>query len=133
MRKSFLGTGWRFPVGVDGSGGLGLAAERESIEQAIRLILGTAVGERVMRPDFGCYIHDYVFHPNNASTAALISYHSRSAIGKWEPRVRNVEVMSYPDENNESTMLVDIRYEIISRNQLENMVFPFYLRREQDL
>ena len=133
MKKSFLGRGWRFPVNVDGSGGLAFAEQRDSIEQAIRVILGTAVGERVMRPTFGCHIHDYVFYPNNAATASLVSYHVREAIKKWEPRVKNLFVRSYPDPNAESTMLVDIRYEIISTNQLENMVYPFYLRREQDL
>ena len=133
MRKSFLGKGWRFPVGVDGSGGIGMSAEGESIEQSIRILLGTAVGERVMRPEFGCQIHNYVFHPNDASTASVVSYYVKEAIQKWEPRVQSIRVQSYADPAAENTMLIDIQYEIRSTNRMENMVYPFYLRREQDL
>ena len=133
MRKNFLGKGWRFPLGSDGGGGIDMAEERQSIEQAIRIVLGTAVGERVMRPNFGCYIHDYVFRPNDASTASLVAYYVRDAIRKWEPRVQNVEVKAYPDPQAENAMLIDINYAVRSSNTLENMVYPFYLRREQDL
>ena len=133
MEKSFLGRGWRFPVGTDGSGGIELTSEKANIEQSIRVILGTAPGERVMRPEFGCYIHDYVFHPNDASTASMVAYYVKEAVTKWEPRVRDVEVRAYPDSQSETTMLIEIRYEIRSSNNLENMVYPFFLRREQDL
>ncbi len=133
MRKSFLGRGWRFPVGVAGSGGIEMSEEHESIAQSLRLILGTAVGERVMRPQFGCQIHNYVFHPNDAATASVISYYVKEAIEKWEPRVQSLRVRSHADPDSENTMLIDIRYEIRSTNSMENMVYPFYLRREQDL
>ena len=133
MRKSFLGRGWRFPVNVSGTGGIDMSEENESIEQAIRMILGTAVGERVMRPQFGCEIHNYVFHPNDASTASVVSYYVKESIQKWEPRVQEVRVRSYPAPDSENTMLIDIEYEVRSTNSLENMVYPFYLRREQDL
>jgi len=133
MRKSFLGKGWSFPLRVSGAGGIEMAEERQSIEQSIRVILGTAVGERVMRPDFGCHIHDYVFRPNSPSTASLISYYVKEAITKWEPRVQNTSVKAYPDPHAENTLLIDISYQVRSSNTLENMVYPFYLRREQDL
>lgn len=133
MRKNFLGKGWSFPLGVSGSGGVEMAEERQSIEQAIRIVLGTAVGERVMRPDFGCHIHDYVFRPNSPSTASLVAYYVKEAITKWEPRVQNVAVKAYPDPQSENTLLIDINYQVRSSNTLENMVYPFYLRREQDL
>lgn len=133
MRKSFLGKGWSFPLGVSGGGGVAMAEEREGIEQAIRVVLGTAVGERVMRPEFGCHIHDYVFRPNSPSTASLVAYYVKEAITKWEPRVMNVTVKAYPDPQSENTLLIDINYQVRSSNTLENMVYPFYLRREQDL
>jgi phage baseplate assembly protein W len=104
-----------------------------NIEQSILLILGTAPGERVMRPTFGCRIHEYVFYPNNASTASLVAYHAREALVKWEPRIDDITVSSYPDSAAENVLLVDITYRVIRTNDLRNMVYPFYLRREQDL
>ena len=97
MKKSFLGRGVQFPVGVNPTGGLALSAFESNIEESIHLILGTAPGERVMRPDFGCQIHDCVFQPNNATTASLVSYHVRDALVKWEPRIKDVRVRTRSD------------------------------------
>ena len=133
MRKSFLGKGLSFPFSVDGKGRLRLSDSDKNIEESLLLILGTAPGERVMRPDFGCEIHEYVFRPNNATTASLVSYYAREAIVKWEPRVENVRVRAYPDQLEENLMRVDIMYRVIRTNDLKNLVYPFYLRREEDL
>ncbi len=133
MKKNFLGRGWRHPIGVDAQGGTAMSSADDNIEQAIRVLLGTAIGERVMRPDFGCYIHDYVFYPNNASTAALVAYYAAASIRKWEPRVDELEVRAYPDRSAENRLLIDISYRVISENNRRNLVYPFYLRREQDL
>ncbi len=133
MKKSFLGRGWQFPIGVDESGGIVLSAEDQNIQECIRVILGTAPGERLMRPDFGSYIHNYVFRPNTASTASLVSYYAREALEKWEPRIDNIAVDAYPDPSAENVMLISIQYRVRTTNSLENMVYPFYLRREQDL
>ncbi|GMV40699.1 MAG: hypothetical protein AMXMBFR64_24150 [Myxococcales bacterium] len=132
-KKSFLGVGWAYPLTVNATGNIAQKEGEETIEQAILLILGTAPGERVMRPDFGCRIHEYVFHPNNASTASLVSYHVREALVKWEPRIDDLKVSAYPDSANENVMLVDVSYRVIRTNAIRNLVYPFYLRREQDL
>ena len=133
MNKSFLGRGWSFPVDVGSHGGIATSSENVGIEQSVRTILGTVPGERPMRPLFGCRVHNYVFHPNDASTASAVSYYVKEAITKWEPRVESVNVRSYPDPDDESVMLIDIEYEVRSTNTLQNMVYPFYLRREGDL
>ena len=133
MKKNFLGRGIQFPVGLDARGNLALSEFDDNIAESIHLILGTAIGERVMRPDFGCRIHDYVFHPNNPSTASLVGYYGREAIVKWEPRVDNVVVNSYPDPAEENVMRVEISYKVRRTNSIRNLVYPFYLRREQDL
>ena len=86
-----------------------------------------------MRPDFGCRIHDCIFKPNNATTAALVAYYAREALVKWEPRITGVQVRAFPDPSAENVMLVRINYAVISTNAIRNMVYPFYLRREQDL
>lgn len=133
MKKSFIGKGIAFPLGVDSTGGLKLSEYEQNVEENILIILGTAPGERMMRPDFGCRIHDFVFYPNNASTAALVSYYVREALVKWEPRIEEVTVNARPDPARENVMLVDISYKIRRTNSRRNLVYPFYLRREQDL
>lgn len=131
--KAFLGRGWRFPVRVDHRGSIDMAAYDESIEESIRIILGTAVGERVMEPDFGCKIHDLVFYPNNANTAALVAYYVRDALVKWEPRIMDISVDAFPDRRQDNVMQVEIAYKVRRDNTLRNMVYPFYLRKEENL
>jgi len=133
MKKDFLGKGLAFPVRLDARGNMALSEHEQNIEESIRIILGTAVGERVMRPEFGCKIHDLVFHPNNSSTAALVSYYVREALVKWEPRIENVAVTAGPDPERENALQVNIEYRVRRTNNLRNLVYPFYLRREQDL
>jgi uncharacterized protein len=133
MKKSFLGAGWAFPIDVESGGGIALCRDEENIRQSIKLILGTAVGERVMNPSFGCRVHDYVFYPNDASTAALVTYYVKEALKKWEPRIDSLQVNAYPDPTSENTMLISIDFRVIRTNNTDNLVFPFYLRREQDL
>ena len=67
-QRNFLGIGYKFPIGVNQRGGVAMSRYEEDIEEAIMLIVGTAFGERQMRPDFGCGIHDLVFAPNNTNT-----------------------------------------------------------------
>ena len=131
--RSFLGQGIAFPLHVDAAGGLALRAGLDNIEEGVRTILGTAIGERVMRPTFGCRIHDYVFHPNSPTTAGFVAFYVREALDKWEPRIRDVQVDAMPDAHHPSRLQVHIRYQIIATNEDRNLVYPFYLRREQDL
>ncbi len=131
--KDFLGRGIAFPMGVDAYGALRTSVHEESVSEAVRLILGTAKGERVMRPEFGCAIHDLVFHPVNANTCALISLYTREALVKWEPRVEDIQVQAYPDPTQENLILINIQYRVRRTNNMQNLVYPFFLRREQDL
>jgi phage baseplate assembly protein W len=90
-------------------------------------VLGTAYGERPMRPEFGCGIHDEVFSPIDPSTFGRIAADVRSSLRRWEPRidVREVEVTRDPDEP--ATIYIDIRYAVGSSNDPRNLVFPFYM------
>lgn len=133
MSRSFLGRGIRFPLGIDGTGGTALSAFEENIEECIRIILGTAPGERLYRGDFGCRAHDYVFAPNNAHTRNLIAFHAQESLIKHEPRIRDVAVECRPDPDAENTLLLDIQYSVRATNSNYNLVYPFYLRREEDL
>jgi phage baseplate assembly protein W len=132
MPKTFLGIGWNFPIAIqnqgDEKGKIKLAEYEESVRQAIWIILGTAKGERAMRPDFGCGIYDLVFEINSASTAGRVAQTVRESLLLFEPRidVRDVQVEA---QNNGEVLLISIDYEVRATNNVFNLVYPFYLER----
>jgi phage baseplate assembly protein W len=128
----FIGAGWSFPLGTDATGSVALVVREREIEQAIRLILGTARGERPMRPEFGCRIHDHVFAPGNAATAGQIANDVRQALEQWEPRIDVLNVGVSFDEMEAGRLYVDVTYEIRGLNDPRNLVFPFYVIPEHE-
>ena len=124
--KDFLGTGWAFPVGVDARGRVSLTRRERDVEEAMMMILLTPVGQRVMRPDFGCRIHELVFAPNDASTEGLAVYYVEEALARWEPRISLREVTAAADPNSPERLLVRIDYEIKASYDRRTLVFPFY-------
>ena len=133
MKKSFLGKGFSFPISVNEKGGIALTSEEQNIKESIFVTIGTRVGERLMHPDFGCRVHGLVFHPNNSSTAALANYYVNESLRKWEPRISDVVVDTRPDAYKDNVLNIRIVYKVIRTNAMDNLVYPFYLRREQDL
>ncbi|MDP9074938.1 MAG: GPW/gp25 family protein [Actinomycetota bacterium] len=126
MSGEFIGRGWAFPIRTDATGSIALVSHERELEESIRLILGTAYGERPMRPQFGCGIHDYVFAPANATTAGRIGYEVRAALERWEPRVDIVDVIVTTAEDQPGTLYIDISYVQRETNDRRNLVFPFY-------
>ncbi len=127
MSDGFLGRGWAFPIRVDATGGIALVSREREIEEAIRLILGTSPGERPMRPEFGCRIHEYVFAPADSATATALGNEVRASLKRWEPRI-DVEDVSVSIAPADPTLLyIDIRYSIRTTNDRRNLVFPFYV------
>lgn len=127
MAEEFVGRGWAFPLRADPTGGIALVSGVREIEESIRLILATAPGERPMRPEFGCAVHEYVFAPADASTAGDIAYAVRVAIDRWEPRIDLEAVDVRFDEVDQGTLFIDIRYSLRGTNDPRNLVFPFYV------
>jgi phage baseplate assembly protein W len=125
--RSFLGRGWRFPVQPDGHGHLGLAAGEQSIEESIWLILGTAPGERVMRPDFGCGIHQLVFEANSDLLHAAVAADVRQALVRWEPRIEVGQVRVEPAADQPELLLVRVDYTVRAANTVHNLVYPFHI------
>ena len=126
MYKIFLGKGWQFPVAVDERGELEVAEYEESVRQSIWLILGTAKGERVMRPDFGCGIYDMVFEVNSSTTAAEAAEQVRDALLSFEPRIDVLDIEVSPGEDGE-VLYISIDYQVRATNTVFNLVYPFYL------
>src|SRR5688572_8903364 len=127
MSSEFIGRGWAYPVRTDATGGIALVAGDEELAESIRLILGTAYGERPMRPEFGCAIHDFVFAPADATTAGQLAWEVRSSLQRWEPRIDVVEVDVTPDPDGAPTLWIDVTYTHRGTNDPRNLVFPFYV------
>ena len=128
MADEFLGVGWGFPISFK-DGVLEPAIYDESIRQSIEIILETARGERVMRPGFGCGLHERVFAINNASTRAAVAEDVREALRRWEPRIEVLEVTVTPGGAAEEIIHISIDYRVRSTDNRFNLVYPFYLDR----
>ncbi len=128
MNTQFQGTGWKFPVRTDPLGNIAFSKGKEDIEEAIRIILSTARGERMMRPDFGCGIHDLVFSPINSGTLAVVEVNVREALTVFEPRIDLINVEVSDREAEQGRLSISIDYRIRETNSEFNLVFPFYLK-----
>src|SRR3954469_25749909 len=127
MREEFIGAGWAFPLHTDVTGSIALVSGEREVIESIQLILATAPGERPMRPEFGCAVHDLVFAPADAATAGQIAYEVRTSLERWEPRITLDDVVVSFDEADRGTLLIDIRYSLRGTNDPRNLVFPFYV------
>jgi phage baseplate assembly protein W len=127
VTEQFIGAGWAFPLRTTPAGGIALATGERELVEAIQLILSTAPGERPMRPEFGCGIHDYVFAPADEDTAGRIAFEVRAALDRWEPRITVSDVVIEFDEQDAGVLYIDIRYTVRDENDPRNLVFPFYV------
>lgn len=148
MERGSIGRGWLMPTesSIVATNNLGqiasLTSERSEIKQSILIILTTIPGERVMRPDFGCRIHELVFAPNNRQTAVQAERYITQALQRWEPRIVLNTVMAQPanrlttevegasnDRRQalESALLITIRYTLRATGSEETVSYPYYL------
>jgi len=130
MEGEFLGRGWAFPVDLDADGRVRAAAGEDTVEESIRVIIGTSKGERVMRPDFGCGIHDYVFETIDANTLTLVETSVEEALVEFEPRISVEEVTASTEEIDEGVLRIEVGYRVRDSNTRRNLVYPFYLGGE---
>jgi phage baseplate assembly protein W len=127
-----LGSGIAFPLQVDRRGGIALAHDETDVDQAIQLILGTAPGERPMRPEFGCGVHDFVFDTIDAGTVARMETEIRAALDRWEPRIEVSELDFDLDGVERGELLINIAYRLRATNHMRNLVYPFYVIPAED-
>jgi phage baseplate assembly protein W len=130
QRKDFLGRGWAMPVQLDLRSGMVAVAEYDDdIRQSIRLIVETAPGERVMRPDFGCGIHDLVFEAPDAAALARVESVVQDALRQFEARIEvNAVTVTYVPQFSLGQLDIEVEYRVRNTNQIGNLVFPFYFR-----
>lgn len=123
-----LGTGIRFPVQFNDRGGIAVSEDEEKIAQSIRIILSTAKGERVMRPDFGCDIHEFAFASMDRTTCTMVESAVREALVLWEPRIEVEFVKALPDHGMDGKLRIGVTYRIRATNTEFNLVYPFHVR-----
>src|SRR4051795_8732994 len=121
----FVGNGWAVPAAISRNGAVRLVSGVEEIDAAIRMILSTVPGERVMRPDFGCSMWDQLFEPVSASTLGLIEQSVREALDRWEPRI-DLEKVEAVGDRATGVVRIGIAYRIRATNGSRNLVYPFY-------
>ena len=126
--RAFLGVGWKFPLQVTPDGKIAQARHEQRIEDSVYLILATAKGERVMRPDFGCDIHALVFAPNDGGTAAMVVHSVREALVTHERRIDVLDVSADSPPEQPNLLLVRVSYRIRANNAVGNIVYPFFIR-----
>jgi phage baseplate assembly protein W len=127
MTNEIIGRGWAFPPRIGPQGGVALTNDRNEIDQAIEAILTTALGQRVMRPIFGCRLHELVFAPNNSQTHAQARRYVEEALGMWEPRIKVQTINVKVDDNDNGRLLIEISYKIKATHDRRSLVHPFYL------
>src|SRR6266496_1605290 len=122
-----IGQGWKFPIMVNAKGQLDYSFGPERIQDAIWIVLSTSIGERLMLPDFGAGIHDYVFQSNSDVVRTQLRSAISEALLKWEPRIDLLDVI-VQEGTQASQVLISIDYRLRSTNELFNLVYPLYLQ-----
>jgi len=125
--KDFLGSGLKFPLQTDpNTGKIAMVSHEEDISEAVRIIIGTNRGERVMRPDFGSSVMEYMFGPAAYSLKDAIAFDVREQLRLQEPRIVNVEV-ECRESGALGSIAVEVSYTVRSTNNRYNRVYPFYM------
>lgn len=127
--NDFLGAGIAFPLNVNEDGLIAMNSLEQHVRQSILLILQTAKGERVMRPDFGAGLNNLAFEPLNQATITLAQHYVKEALIRFEPRIEvlNVEVTVSPQQHDR--LFIHLHYRVRSTDTTFNLVYPFYIER----
>ena len=125
--KAFLGIGWSYPFAMSG-GNVAVAVYEDDVRQAIAIILGVNLGERVMRPDFGADLGRFVFQPVTPTLLETIRTRVEEALIDWEPRISFEQVRVSSDPADRARVLIEVRYKVRATNTQANLVYPFYLQ-----
>lgn len=131
MSNPVIGAGFAFPAAVNVQGSIQLSADSPNLEESIRIILGTKLGERVYRPNFGSRLSELVFEPMNSHTMALIRLYVEEALELWEPRITLRQVVTEPEGKLGQSGRVNIHILYSPKDDVDtrSMVYPFYLEQ----
>jgi len=129
--NSFLGTGWSFPPTFDPvSGTVAMVSDLDDIRESLNILLSTSLGERVLQPDYGCNLNEYMFDSLNNSLIGIIKHHVENAILFFEPRIiaERVDVTAADSSDLiEGRFTITVEYSIPETNSRFNYVYDYYL------
>jgi uncharacterized protein len=128
-----IGRGWAYPPQLNDRNRISTVTDDLEIRQALYIIINTYPGERIMRPEFGCYIQDLVFMPANQQTAVVAERYVREAVTRWEPRIELREVKVTPGNHERGELVIELEYQIKQENDVRSMVYPYYLVPDQTI
>ena len=131
--KKYLGTGLSFPLRTDARGQIAMGTGSQDIEQAIRIIISTRPGERVMRPTFGCRAHEMIFEPRSPTTISLLQEYVYEALRIWEPRINVLKVNVTADDSDAGALVAEIEYQIKATHDIRSIVYPFFIEDAQEI
>lgn len=123
----FLGKGFSYPLRLNSRGSLSYVEGEQSIAQSIWIIISTPLRSRIMEPEFGCNIHDYLFAPNNPNTVASIVQGVQRALVRFEPRIDVLDVQASSNPDTPNALMVNVDYRVRANNAMHNLVYPFYI------
>ena len=127
-KKSFLGTGWSFPPQFNkNTGNVSMVSDEEDIKQSLNIYFNTMIGERIMRPKYGCVIHDKQFEKISDNILQSLTFEMTTSIGKIEPRISVLELKITKLDINNGYIEIKLDYSVISTNIRDNIVFPYYI------
>ena len=128
QEKSFLGIGWSFPPTFNKErSDVEMTTKEGDIKQSLHIYFNTKLGERIMRQDFGCIIHEHLFDRLDKSILDVLTFELKQNIGNIEPRIIVNEISIMPIDINEGSVEININYTVITTTVRDNIVFPYYL------
>tara|TARA_B100001113_G_scaffold352513_1_gene354120 strand:- start:264 stop:665 length:402 start_codon:yes stop_codon:yes gene_type:complete len=126
-KKSFLGTGWSFPPEFDPkTGNVKLVSDEDDIKQSLFIYFNTRIGERMMRPKYGCVIHEKQFDKLSSNIVKVLMFEMTNEIGNIEPRIKVQDIFIQKLDANNGYFEIKLDYTVITSNVKDNIVFPYY-------
>lgn len=127
--KAILGTGWSFPPTFSrDSLSIDMVSDAQDIRESLWVLFSTALGERIMLPEYGTQIWEMVFRAINTTLITQLAEMVSQAILYWEPRIDVVDLSVTPDASQDGRVLIMVDYIIRRTNTRSNLVYPFYLQ-----
>lgn len=132
--KSFLGRGWSFPPTFSKEkADIEMVSKEEDIKQSLMIFFSTKLGERIMRSNYGCVVHDYMFEKSDLDVIERLAFELKQSIRRYEPRIIVHNVNAYKSDAINGLINLEVVYEIHSTNVRDNIVFPFYLNEGTEI
>ena len=125
---SFLGTGWSYPPEfVLETSEVLMTSDEEDIEASLKILLGTAVGERFLNPKYGLDLHEMLFEPMSTTMTTFVKDQAKIALLIYESRINLLALELDTSGQLEGRVSIVVDYEVRATNSRFNLVYPFYL------